>query len=70
MEINDLEIDLQNDAGNNANKALTTVSLSDKEMSTIIGGGDVPNPTATGSAAPPAVPRPLPRVRLGRVWAE
>ena len=58
MEINDLEIDLQDDAGNNDNKALTMVSLSDKEMSTVI-GGDVPTPTSTGPAAPPAAPRPV-----------
>lgn len=71
MQINDLEIALQDNAGNNDNKAVTVVSLSDKEMSTVIGGND-PTPMPTHPAAPPApprTPRPEPRVRLGRVWA-
>ncbi len=65
MEINDLEIDLQDSAGNNDNKALTMVSLSDKEMSTVI-GGNVPNPTSTEQAAPPSDVRPRRRTIAGR----
>lgn len=68
MEINDLEIDLQDDAGNNDNKALTMVSLSDKEMSTVIGGNDVPHPTATPTApaAAPSDVKPRRRAIAGR----
>lgn len=65
MEINDLEIDLQDSAGNNDNKVLTMVPLSDKEMSTVIGGND-PTVTPTHQAAPPSEVRPQRRMIAGR----
>lgn len=57
MKIKNSEINKQDNTGNNDNKALPLVPLSDNEMSTITGGQN-PSPMATEPAAPAGGVRP------------